>query len=65
MKNIVEIIKTNKGVILKRGLIAMGAIAGLTIAGKVLMATAENSEDSEVLVDEETTEEDEDSGEEE
>jgi len=33
MKNIIEVIKTNKKTIIKRGLIALGAVAGLAVAG--------------------------------
>lgn len=33
MKNIIEVIKTNKKTIIKRGLIVLGAVAGLAVAG--------------------------------
>jgi len=34
--NIMDIINENRGVIIKRGLIALGAVAGLTIVSKAL-----------------------------
>ena len=34
--NILDIINENKGIIIKRGLLALGAVAGLTIASKAL-----------------------------
>lgn len=33
MKNVIEVIKTNKKTIIKRGLIVLGAVAGLAVAG--------------------------------
>ena len=33
MKNIIEVVKTNKTKIIKRGLIVLGAVAGLALAG--------------------------------
>ena len=38
MKNIIEVIKENKGAILKRGLIVLGAAVGLFVFGKFLIA---------------------------
>lgn len=45
MKNILEVIKENKGKILKRGLIILGAAAGLFIVGKILMRTNSDPEE--------------------
>ena len=33
MKNIIEVVKENKTKIIKRGLIVLGAVAGLALAG--------------------------------
>jgi len=54
MKNIIEVIKTNKGIIIKRGLIIVGAVAGLLIAATVL---AKNGVDGENCESEETDDE--------
>jgi len=45
--NIINVIKANKGIILKRGLIALGITAGLTLATKVLIARGSTSEETE------------------
>ena len=64
MSKILEAIKNNKAVIMKRGLIVVGAAAGLLIASKVLAAKAvDTSEETEV--DEDETEEEEDDSEDE
>ena len=34
MKNIIEVVKVNKTKIIKRGLIVLGAVAGLELAGQ-------------------------------
>jgi len=54
MKNIIEVIKTNKGIIIKRGLIIVGAVAGLLIAATVL---AKNGVEGENCESEETDDE--------
>lgn len=59
MKNLIEVIKTNKVKILKRSLIVVGSIAGLFVVSKVL--TTKHSVDLENYeVDEEATIEDSD-----
>jgi ligand-binding sensor protein len=64
MKKIMEAIKANKGIILKRGLIVLGAVAGMTLVGKVLMSKDNDSEDCENDSETEVTDDDEDSEEE-
>lgn len=65
MKNIIEVIKANKGAILKRGLIVLGTAAGLLIFGKFLIAKNATTECPVEEVDENVDEdEDEDSEEE-
>ncbi len=44
MKNVMEIIGLNKGVILKRVLIVGGSIAGLVIIGKMLTTKVNDEE---------------------
>lgn len=44
MKNIIEVVKANKKVILKRTLIAAGVITGLTLVGKMIAAQADDEE---------------------
>ena len=51
MKNIFETIKTNKGTILKRGLVALGVVSIITLIGKAISGAGtdeENFEDNEV-----------------
>lgn len=62
MNKIMEVIKANRGIILKRGLIALGAVAGLTIVTKLLIARGITSEEIESEVTE-TTEDDEETDE--
>jgi hypothetical protein len=47
MKNIIEVVKANKKVILKRTLIAVGVITGLTLVGKMIAAKADDEDDIE------------------
>lgn len=66
MKNIIEVIKDNRKVILKRGLITVGTIAGLIIAGKVLTAMSSDEEviSEDILLNDSEEDSDEDSDEE-
>lgn len=65
MKNIINGIKENKNVIIKRGLILGAAIAGLTLIGKAFSTDEEdyyegdliNCEDDEMEDHDETTDE--------
>ena len=45
MKNIFETIKTNKGTILKRGLIALGVVSVITLIGKAISESNTEEED--------------------
>lgn len=65
MKNIIEVIKDNKGKILKGGLIVIGAAVGLFIVGKVLMAKKAATEGSEETEEGPSDEDGEDNSEEE
>lgn len=66
MKNIIEVVKANKGAIAKRGLIAIGAAAGLVLASKMLIGKGASDEEVEVVNDWTTeTDETEDDSEEE
>lgn len=47
MKNIFGTIKANKGTILKRGLIALGAVSVITLIGKAISGSGANEEDFE------------------
>ena len=51
MKNIIEVVKANKGAIAKRGLIAIGAAAGLVLASKMLIGKGASDEEVEVVND--------------
>ena len=51
MKNIIEVVKANKGAIAKRGLIAIGAAAGLLLASKMLIGKGTSDEEVEVVND--------------
>lgn len=51
MKNIIEVVKANKTAIVKRGLIAVGAVAGLVVASKVLIGKGASDEEGEVVND--------------
>lgn len=46
MKNIFETIKANKGGILKKGLIALGAVSIITVIGKAISDATTKEEDS-------------------
>jgi hypothetical protein len=45
MSNFIEGIKSNKGGIVKKGLIIIGAVAGLVVAAKVLVKRGHNDVD--------------------
>jgi hypothetical protein len=47
MKNIFETIKANKGIVLKRGLIALGVVSVITLIGKAISGTNTEEEDFE------------------
>ena len=47
MKNIFETIKANKGIILKRGLIALGVVSVITLIGKAISDSNTEEEDFE------------------
>lgn len=59
MKAILNVIKANKGKIIKRGLIAIGAITGLTILGGALIKRGEDDGLDVEVNDEEDEESDE------
>lgn len=54
MNNIIEFLKTNKGLVIKRVLIVGGALAGLVLVGGLLM---KKEGDNEELFDEEIEDE--------
>lgn len=60
MKAILEAMKANKGKIIKRGLIAIGAVAGLTILGGTLIKRDDEDDLDDVCIN---AEDDEDSDE--
>lgn len=47
MKNIFETIKANKGIILKRGLTALGVVSVITLIGKAISDSNTEEEDFE------------------
>ena len=47
MKNIFETIKANKGIILKRGLTALGVVSVITLIGKTISDSNTEEEDFE------------------
>ena len=57
MKNIIEVVKENKKTIIKRGLIVLGAVAGLAVAG--LAFKSKNTDEDEYDCESEGTEIDE------
>jgi len=47
MNNMINIVKANKEVFIKRGLITAGAIIGMTLIGKMISGIANGNEEAE------------------
>ena len=53
MKSLLEVVKANKGLIIKRTLISVGLAVGVTILGGLLLQNNEENEDYEDCVNDE------------